>query len=141
LRSDIPAVLASLDVLVFSSRWEGLPVTLLEGMAACKPVAATSVDGIRGVALPDSTALLAPAEDPSALAQICIRLASDSNLRYRLGQAGFERVSADYSLDTMIDRTVDLYNGLLFAHGLGDSIPVAPVGKENAINSKRGATI
>ncbi|MFM8323068.1 MAG: glycosyltransferase, partial [Chloroflexota bacterium] len=49
LRQDMPAIYAALDVLVFSSRWEGLPVTLLEGMAASLPVAATAVDGITGV--------------------------------------------------------------------------------------------
>jgi glycosyltransferase involved in cell wall biosynthesis len=126
LRSDIPAVLAALDVLVFSSQWEGLPVTLLEGMAAGKAVAATAVDGIRGEVLPDETALLVAPGDSSALAAACCKLASDKALRDRLGQAGFDRVSASYSLEAMIDRTARLYNELLCARGLGDGIPAIP---------------
>jgi len=124
LRSDIPAILAALDVLVFSSRWEGLPVTLLEGMAAGKAVVATAVDGIRGVVVVEETALLVPAGDPAALAGACCRLAGDEALRKRLGQAGFERVSAHFSLDAMIDQTANLYNNLLSAHGLGENGPV-----------------
>jgi len=127
-RSDIPAVLAALDVLVFSSRWEGLPVTLLEGMAASKPVVATAVDGIKGVTLPDLTALLVPADDFSALAGACLKLAVDPDLRSRMGRAGLERVLACYSLEAMIDKTAGLYNSLLRARGLGESIPKISAG-------------
>src|SRR5512145_2696842 len=105
LRNDIPAVLAALDVLVFSSKWEGLPVTLLEGMAASKPVIATAVDGINGVALPNETALLVPPGNFPALIAACLTLAADPGLRLRLGRAGFERVSTRYSLEAMIDQT------------------------------------
>jgi glycosyltransferase involved in cell wall biosynthesis len=78
LRKDIPAVLAALDVLVFSSLWEGLPVSLLEGMAAARPVVATTVGGIPEVVLPDQSAFLVPAGDAVALAEACLRLVSDS---------------------------------------------------------------
>lgn len=123
LRADIPALLAAMDVLVFSSRWEGLPVTLLEGMAAARPVAATAVDGIRTVSIPDETALLVPPGDPAALAAACLRLGQDPALAQRMGQAGRERVTALYSLEAMIDRTVALYLGLLQRRGLGSLAP------------------
>lgn len=123
LRADIPALLAAMDVLVFSSRWEGLPVTLLEGMAAGRPVAATAVDGIRTVTIPGETALLAPPGDPDALAAACLRLGQDPALAQRLGRAGRERVAALYSLEAMIDRTVELYQGLLQRRGLGSLAP------------------
>lgn len=123
LRSDIPALLSAMDVLVFSSRWEGLPVTLLEGMAAARPVAATAVDGIRTVSIAEETAVLVPPADPAALAQACIRLGSDSQLRRRMGQAGRARVVERYSIDAMIDRITDLYTGLLQARGLGRLVP------------------
>jgi glycosyltransferase involved in cell wall biosynthesis len=127
-RSDIPEVLAALDVLVLSSRWEGLPVTLLEGMAASKPVVATAVDGINGVAVPDSTALLVPPDNHLALADACLRLCTDPDLRARMGRAGFERVSTRYSLSMMIDKTAGLYNSLLRARGLGEMIPKSSTG-------------
>jgi glycosyltransferase involved in cell wall biosynthesis len=122
-RSDIPQILAALDVLVFSSRWEGLPVTLLEGMAASKPIVATAVDGIKGVAIPDVTALLVPPDNPLPLADACLKLCDDPDLRARMGRAGFERVSTRYSLSAMIDQTAGLYNDLLRARGLDEGIP------------------
>ncbi|MEI7845634.1 MAG: glycosyltransferase [Chloroflexota bacterium] len=122
LRNDIPDVLAALDVLVFSSRWEGLPVTLLEGMAASKPIVATAVDGIRGVALPGVTALLVPPGDYHSLAQACINLAVDGDLRATFGRAGYERVSAKYSLGAMTDKIAYLYNELLIKRGLVSAI-------------------
>ncbi len=123
LRKDIPAVLAALDVLVFSSLWEGLPVALLEGMAAARPVVATAVGGIPEVVLPDKSAILVPPGDADALAQACLRLASDSATRHSMGQAGLERVVARYGIDAMIDRTVALYAKLLQERGLGQLIP------------------
>jgi glycosyltransferase involved in cell wall biosynthesis len=123
LRTDIPAVLAALDVLVFSSQWEGLPVTLLEGMAASRPVVATAVDGIRGVALPDVTALLVPPADPFALAAACVRLGMNRSLAGQMGEAGYLRVSAHYSLEAMIDRTADLYASLLPTHQTANLAP------------------
>ena len=121
VRDDIPGVLAALDVLVFSSRWEGLPVTLLEGMAASKPIVATAVDGINGVA--EKCALLVPAGDSLALANACQKLALDQNLRACLGNAGFERVAKNYSLDLMIEKTIGIYNQLLGDRGMGGSLP------------------
>jgi len=122
LRNDIPAVMAALDVLVFSSRWEGLPVTLLEGMAAGKPVVATAIDGINGVALPDLTALLVAPDDPSGLALACIKLSTRPDLRLRMGMAGYERVLSHYSLERMINQTAGLYDRLLREHGTEDTI-------------------
>ena len=129
LRKDIPAVLASLDVLVFSSLWEGLPVTLLEGMAAAKPVVATSVGGIPDVVLPEKTGLLVPPSDAEALAQACLRLMADDKIRRAMGQAGLERVRTQYSMRVMVDRTDKLYTKLLRETGLEHFIP-APVFSE-----------
>ena len=123
LRKDVPALLAALDVLVFSSLWEGLPVALLEGMAAARPIVATNVGGIPEVVLPNKSALLVPPGDAHALAQACLRLASDSTTRHSMGQAGLERVVARYSIGAMIDHTVALYAKLLQERGLGQLIP------------------
>jgi glycosyltransferase involved in cell wall biosynthesis len=96
-------------------------------MAAGRAVVSTSVDGIRGVAIPNETALLVSPGDPAALAEACCRLAGDELLRTSLGQAGFARVSHHYSLETMIDRTAGLYNKLLRERGLGENIPLDSV--------------
>jgi glycosyltransferase involved in cell wall biosynthesis len=124
LRKDIPAVLAALDVLVFSSLWEGLPVALLEGMAAAKPVVATCVGSIPNVVLPNQTALLVPPSDADAMAQACLTLIADNKMRRTMGQLGLERVRDHYSLETMVDRTASLYAKLLREKGLDQFIPL-----------------
>jgi glycosyltransferase involved in cell wall biosynthesis len=122
MRRDIPAVLAALDVIVISSLWEGIPVTLLEGMASALPVVGTRVGSIPEV-VTEETAVLVPPSDPDAIAQACLRLANDQELRLRMGEAGMKRVNAYYSMDAMIDRTTELYADLLRTRGLAHFIP------------------
>lgn len=130
MRRDIPAVLGALDVLVLSSLWEGLPVTLLEGMASALPVVATQVGSIPDVATKE-TAILVPPSDPAAIAQACIKLANNPELRLLMGQAGLKRVVAHYSVDVMIDRTTALYAELLYQRGLEHFIPSQYVAQGN----------
>jgi glycosyltransferase involved in cell wall biosynthesis len=118
MRKDVAAILASVNILVLSSLWEGLPVILLEGMAAARPVVSTAVDGITGVAIPDETAFLTPTGAPLELAQACLKLIRDPQLGQRMGQAGRQRVLTHYSLDVMIDRISALYLELLRAKGI-----------------------
>ena len=117
-RDDIPEIMSALDILVFSSQWEGLPVTLLEGMAAARAIVATTVGGIPAVVEDGKAALLVPPADPEALARACIQLASDTEQRLSFGQAGLERVTSAYSISSMTDRTVSLYEMLLAEKGL-----------------------
>jgi len=118
VRTDIPAVMSALDVLVLSSRWEGLPNVVLEAMAAARAVVATSVDGVEGVVTSGKTGLLVPPGDSLALAQACLELVSNPDLRYRLGQAGYRYVAENYSLDMMVDRYEARYAEQLQRHGL-----------------------
>ncbi|MBP7690445.1 MAG: glycosyltransferase [Anaerolineales bacterium] len=113
VRQDIPAVLAALDVLTLTSRWEGLPGTVLEGMAAGRPVVATAAEGTRSVVVDGETGLLVPVGDAPALAAACLRILADPALGQRLGQAGQRRAQARYSLTALVDRTVALYNDWL----------------------------
>lgn len=113
MRKDIPAIMKAIDVLVLSSLWEGLPVILLEAMAAAKPVVSTSVDGVKGVVIPNETALLVDTSSPSALSDACVRLAREPNLRLTMGNSGLKRVTDLYSIDAMIDRVSNLYQELL----------------------------
>jgi glycosyltransferase involved in cell wall biosynthesis len=117
-RSDIPEILSALDVLVFSSQWEGLPLTLLEGMAAARPIVATAVGGIPAVTDNGKTAVLVPPRNPAGLARACIELATDSKRRLALGQIGLKRVQEKYSLQVSIERTLSLYETLLQEKGL-----------------------
>jgi glycosyltransferase involved in cell wall biosynthesis len=112
-RQDIPAVMAALDILVFSSRWEGLPVALLEGLASSLSVVATHVGGVPGVIQNGVTGFLVPPADSDALASSCTSLVKDAALRERIGQAGYDHVQANYGMDGMVKKTISLYRSLL----------------------------
>jgi len=116
LRKDIPAIMAAIDLLVFSSRWEGLPVTLLEGMAAARAVVSTAVGGVPGVMIDGQTGVLVPPGDPAALAQACVQVLANPDLRSKMGRAGRARVEAHYSIEAMVQQ-----------EGLLDVVPQAPV--------------
>lgn len=82
--SERAAIYHSLDALVLSSRFEGLPMTVLEAMACRVPVLASAVDGVREIATPGEHALLAPSENVEAFRAELTRLLSEPDLRLRL---------------------------------------------------------
>ena len=108
---DMPALLAAVDVIAFSSAWEGLPVALLEAMAMRRPVAATSVGGVPGVVREGIEGLLVPPGAPDALAEALERLVADPALRARMGAAGRDCVVARFSAAAMLTRVFDLAEG------------------------------
>ncbi len=87
VRNDVPKLLAASDVLVLSSEYEGVPLTVLEAMAAGKPVIATAVGGVPELVEDGVTGILVPPRNPEALAQGILRLAKDADLRQRMGKA------------------------------------------------------
>jgi glycosyltransferase involved in cell wall biosynthesis len=113
IRKDVPAVLAALDVQVFSSRWEGLPVALLEGMAAAKPLVATAVGGVPSAIADGTTGLLVQPGDTAGMADACLRLLQDGALRANIGEAARARVEARYSIDAMVRQTIEIYEQVL----------------------------
>ena len=113
IRRDTQAIYSALDVLVFSSRWEGLPVVLLEGMAAGLPVVATDVGGIAGVLKDGETGYLVAPADPQALAAGCLKLIGNSVVRKKMGAAANHHIQAHYSMDAMVDSISELYQTLL----------------------------
>jgi sugar transferase (PEP-CTERM/EpsH1 system associated) len=112
-RDDVPQLLAECDVFVLASIAEGMPVTLLEAMAAGLPVAATDVGGVASVVEAGVTGTLVPAGDPPALAAVLGAYAADEILRHQHGNAGRARAVAQFSLRTMVSAYVALYDGLL----------------------------
>ena len=113
IRQDIPAVMAALDILVFSSRWEGLPVALLEGMASSLPIVATNVGGVPGVIENGETGFLVPPSSPDLLANACLVLIKDPELKKRMGKAGYTHVQEKYGMELMVNKTISLYQSML----------------------------
>jgi glycosyltransferase involved in cell wall biosynthesis len=117
IRRDVPEILALLDVFVLPSLWEGLPIALLEAMAAGLPVVATRVGGVPEVVVDGVTGLLVPPRDPEALSEAILTLLQDPDLRQKMGQAGQDRVREYFSVERMVKRTENLYASLLKEKG------------------------
>ena len=112
-RSDIPALLASADVFVLPSLAESFGLSVLEAMAANKPVVATSVGGLPEVVEHDVTGLLVPPADPLALAGAIRAVLADPARARRLAAAGHARVRQDFAAHHMVDRITGLYDEVL----------------------------
>jgi len=109
-REDVPALLEELDVVALPSWTEGLPMVVLEAMAAGRPVVATPVGGTPEVVSDGETGLLVPPRDPQALAAALRRVLEDRGLAERLAAAGRRRVEEHFTLDSMNRRMLELYD-------------------------------
>jgi L-malate glycosyltransferase len=112
-RQDVGRLLPGGDVFLLTSVSEGIPVTVLEAMAAGLPVVATDVGGVAEVVKDGQTGLLAPPAEAEALARHVLRLAADPGGRGRMGLAGRERAFALFSEEQMLAAYDRLYRGML----------------------------
>jgi glycosyltransferase involved in cell wall biosynthesis len=108
-RSDVPSLLAAADLFVLPSLYEGLPVAVLEAMAAGVPVLATAIGSTAEAVHDGRTGLLVPPGDAGALAAGLRRLLGDRELAARLGGAGRERARTEFSAAAMVARVADVY--------------------------------
>jgi len=115
-RTDIRDLLASCDVFVLPSLYEGLPLSILEAMAAGKPVIATQVGGTPEVVIDGETGLLVPPSDSAALAAAIRSVVSNREFAHRLGLAGQIRVVREFSTTIMVRQVSELYTELLAKH-------------------------
>ncbi len=115
VRSDVPQIYASIDLLVLPSFAEGMPMCLLEAMAAGKAVIATSVGDVARIIVPGETGLLIPPGDPKALCSAMLRLVDDKELRARFAEAGHKRVKERFSADSMATSYLSIYSGAMQA--------------------------
>ena len=112
-RSDVQDLLAVSDLFVLPSLFEGLPVSILEAMAAERPVIATAIGGTDEAITSEQTGLLVPPRDPAALASVIRRLQGDASLAQRLASAGRERVEREFSVEVSARRIMQIYEQVL----------------------------
>jgi len=114
LRKDIPEILSESDIFVSTSRWEGLPLSILEAMAAAKPIVATAVPGVLEV-LEEKSGVLIPLDDIDELTKALQTLLEDPQKREELGRMARDRVRAHYALENTVRKWEALYKELI--HG------------------------
>lgn len=114
-RQDIPDLLAMCDLFVLPSLFEGFPLSILEAMAAGKPVVATAIGGTDEAVIHGETGLLVPPADPIALAQAIQAALSAPGFGKQLGAAGRARVRREFSAEGMVQRVSQIYDEILSA--------------------------
>jgi glycosyltransferase involved in cell wall biosynthesis len=108
-RHDVPDLLAAADVFVLSSVSEGLPVSVLEAMAAELPVVASRVGGLPELVLDGLTGLLVEPRNAAKLADALGLLVADPRLRRRLGAAGLKYAESHFDPQSFARAHVDVY--------------------------------
>lgn len=112
-QADMPAFYRSVDLLVSASRQEGLPMALLEGMAAALPVVATRVGAVPEVVVHGETGLLVQPGAPEQLADSMIRLLNSPSLRRQFGEASRRRIQEHFSAERMTSDYLQVYERAL----------------------------
>lgn len=109
-RLDMPEILQILDVYVLPSEWEGLPLVLLEAMAARKAIIATNVGG-NSMAIEDGfCGYLVPPKRPDLLSQRIIHLLESSNLRLTFSENAYEKFKVNFGVENMAIEYEKIYD-------------------------------
>jgi L-malate glycosyltransferase len=111
-RTDILSLHKAFDIFVMSSMTEGLGTSILDAMACGKPVVGTTAGGIPEVVADGETGLLVPPRDAAGMASAIARLLADRALQERMGAAGLARVRERFSAETMVTKTLEVYERL-----------------------------
>jgi glycosyltransferase involved in cell wall biosynthesis len=108
----VPRLLAGLDIAALSSVHEGVPIVVLESMAAALPIVATDCGALRDLVTQGETGYLVPVGDVAALAARLGALAADGAQRARLGAAGRTRAERDFDIRHTAEGFEDLLTEL-----------------------------
>jgi glycosyltransferase involved in cell wall biosynthesis len=132
--NDMRGLFASLDLLVSSSRSEGLPMVLLEAMATSLPVVATAVGAVPSVVRDGLTGVLVPANDVALLSSAVVRLLRNEALRRQFGEAARLLIAQEFSAERMTAEYLHLYQEVMDRDTKLANLP----GDEATANPTRG---
>jgi glycosyltransferase involved in cell wall biosynthesis len=127
IRNDISYLLNAADALVLSSKWEGLPLVLLEAAACGLPVVATDVGGNSEIVCHGRTGFLVQADDQQTLASAMESMmdACPEN-RIGMGAEGRARVVASFGLDAVVSQWEELYRAAIEGRASLESSTIEP---------------
>ncbi len=108
-RIDVLGCIKGFDLFVMSSVTEGLGTSLLDAMACSRAIVATRAGGIPEIVEDGEQGVLVAPRDHGAMAQAIVRLLKDDGLRQRMGEAGFARVQARFTVERMVAETAAVY--------------------------------
>lgn len=120
---DVGGLLAAADAVLLPSRWEGLPLVLLEALVRARPVVASAVGGMADVIEDGVTGTLVPPGDAAALAVALEQLQRKADRAWRMGRSGAERVRERFTWPVVIDEFESVYDEVL---GFATVTPEAP---------------
>lgn len=109
---NIPKILSATDIFVLSTKWEGLPLTILEAMVAKKPVIGSNVDGVNELIINNKTGLLFELGNSKELAKKILIFIKNKKMRDELSKNAYNLVKKRYSIDHMINDYKTLYLSL-----------------------------
>jgi glycosyltransferase involved in cell wall biosynthesis len=112
-QKDVSKIMTTFDIFALPSLREPFGLVTLEAMAMAKPVIATNTGGTPEIVIDGQTGILVPPRNVSALADAIIRLLRDKQLAMRMGLAGRARVHDCFSVEKMMNKIEDVYEGVL----------------------------
>lgn len=111
-KAEMPDLYRQMDLYVSPSRFEGLPVTLLEAMATGLPIISSDIEAIDGL-LEQDYSVVVPPEDPQAMAEAILHMSRKEDLRAHMGQHGRRVAQERFSWDVVVQRELEVAAGCL----------------------------
>ena len=108
-REEAPELVQDFDIFVLFSRWEGLPLTIIEAMMAGRPVVANAVGGVGELVVHQDTGLLINKLDVNEEEKTLLNLISDPEKRHSMGRSGRQRALNLFNIDKMVEKYRELY--------------------------------
>ena len=109
VKDDVAKFLRNIDIFISPTLYESFGITLIEAQACRKPVVASDVGSVPEIIKNGETGILVPPRDADAIAEAVIRLIRDKELAKKLGEAGFESVRENYTIEKTMEKIERLY--------------------------------
>jgi glycosyltransferase involved in cell wall biosynthesis len=109
----MPAVFADSHIVCLPSYREGMPKVLIEAASCGRPIVTTDAPGCREIVIDGENGILVPIKDVDALARAIRELLDSPDLRLRMGHAGRQLVKRKFSLATVVNETLAVYESMI----------------------------